>query len=142
MLYVSKRAIDLTKSVDMQDNVKRRLELQQEVGVLTPFVNGKSMSEMRKEKRQKRNVSIHKENCHLMLEDVAEENNIVSPSPTVVTQKNKRWYNNGLSEGGSVFSPSLYVNSFVEYVNFKRKEELKRLLTRRLIDGTSPTNEK
>ena len=139
---LSKSAIDLTKSVDMQDNVKRRLELQREVGELTPFVNGKSMSEMRKEKRQKRNVSIHKENCHLMLEDVAEENNIVSPSPTVVTQKNKRWYNNGLSEGGSVSSPSLSVNSLVEDINFKRKDELKKRLTRRLIDGTSPTNEK
>ena len=132
----------MTKNVDMQDNVKRRLELQQEVGVLTPFVNGKSMSEMRKEKRQKRNVSVHKENCHLMLEDVVEENNIVSPSPTVVTGENKRWYNNRLSERGSVCSPSLSVNLFVEDINFKRKEDLKKRLTHRLIDGTSPTNMK
>ena len=139
---LSKRAIDLTKTIDMQDNVKRRLGLQREVGVITPFVNGKSMSELRKEKRQKRNVSIHKENCHLMLTDVVEDNIIITHSPTIITEKNKRLYSNNLSEGGSATSPSLSVNSFAEDINLRRKEELKKRVTCRLIYGTSPTNEK
>ena len=47
-----------------------------------------------------------------------------------------------MSEGVSASSPSLSINSFVEDINLKRKEELKKRVTRRLIDGTSPTNEK
>ena len=126
----------------MQNNVKRHLELQREVRVVNSFINGKSMSELRKEKIQKRNVSVHKKNCHLMLTDGAEDNIIVTPSPTVITEKNKRWYNNNLSEGGSASSPLLSVNSFAEDINLRRKEELEKRVTYCLIDGTSPANEK
>ena len=86
----------------MQNNVKRHLELQREVRVVNSFINGKSMSELHKEKRQKRNFPVHKENYHLMLTDGVEDDIIVTPSPTVITEMNKRWYINNLLEGGSV----------------------------------------
>ena len=38
--FISRTAIEITKNTDIQDNFKLRLELQREVGVITPFVNG------------------------------------------------------------------------------------------------------
>ena len=38
--------IDITQNTEIQDNAKRQLELQRDVGLITPFVNGKSMSQL------------------------------------------------------------------------------------------------
>ena len=37
----------------MQENVKQRLELQGEIGNITPFINGKSMAQFQSEKKKK-----------------------------------------------------------------------------------------
>ena len=40
---ITKTAIDLTQNTAIHNITKRRLELQREVGLITPFVHGKSM---------------------------------------------------------------------------------------------------
>ena len=62
---ISRPANWITKNTDTQENVKRRLELQREVGVIPPFINGKIMPQLRKKKRRKLTSSIYEENCHL-----------------------------------------------------------------------------
>ena len=55
---VSKIAMDLTKDTLMQKNVKQRLVLQREIGNITSFVNGKSMSQLRSDKNKKEGVEL------------------------------------------------------------------------------------
>ena len=145
---IARTAIDMTKNTEIQGNVKRRLELQREVGVITPFVNGKSMSQLRKEKRKQRKTSIYEESCHLKHAAIEHDSSIVTPSYNDESPKNNRWYNNRLMDGDGVSSPPISVNSpqvstlsFTEDINLKRTTELKKKVLRRLIDNTSPTSE-
>ena len=143
---ITKTAIDLTQDSAMHNDVKCRLELQREVGVITPFVHGKNMSQLCKEKREKRKASVHEENCHLKPAAIEYDSSVVTP--LMESPKNKRWYNNSLMDGDSVSSPPLRVHSpqisailFQEDINLKRTGELKNKVIRRLIDNTSPTSE-
>ena len=49
---IAKIAIDLTKNALIQENVKQRLELQSDIGNITPFVNGKSKVQFRLDKKR------------------------------------------------------------------------------------------
>ena len=131
---IARTAMDMTQNTEMQDNVKRRLELQREVGVITPFVNGKSMSQLRTEKRQKRSKSIYEENCHLKPAAIEHNSSIVTVTPSYESPKNKRWYNNSLMDGDGVNSPPVRIDSsqissisFTEDINLKRTTELKKI---------------
>ena len=50
---ITKTEIDLMMNVLMQDNIKQRLELKREIGNITPFINGKNMSQLRLDKKKK-----------------------------------------------------------------------------------------
>ena len=50
---IPKIAIGLTKNVLMQDNFIQKLELQREIRNITPFINGKNMSQLRSDKKKK-----------------------------------------------------------------------------------------
>ena len=130
---IARTAIDMTKNTEIQGNVKRRLELQREVGVITPIVNGKSMSQLRKEKRKQRKTSIYEESCHLKPAAIEHDSSVVTPSYNDESPKNNRWYNNRLMDGDGVSSPPISVNSpqvstlsFTEDINLKRTTELKK----------------
>ena len=83
----------------MQDNINTRLELQRAVGPLTTYVEGKSVAELRREKRKKRRISHHKANYHLP-----------NTGTSIITHsmkgegKNVRWYNNNLGKDSDELS--------------------------------------
>ena len=130
----------------MRSEIKSRLELQREVGVITPFVHGKRMSQLRNTKREKRKASMHEYDYHLKPAAIKHDRSVVTPS--IESHKNKRWYIDSLMDGNSVVSPPLRIHSpqisaisFQEDINLKRTGELKNKVIRRLIDNTSPTSE-
>ena len=130
---ISRTVIGITKNTDIQENVKRRLELQREVGIIASFVNGKSMLQLRKEKRRKRTSSIYEKNCHLKPAAIEHNSSVVTSSYNDTPSTHIRWYNNSLIDGEILSSPPIRVNSpqvstlsFTEDLNLKRSNELKK----------------
>ena len=138
---LAKTTIDLTKNIGIQDNGKHHLELQREVGAISPYMNGKNIDTLRQEKRKKRHTSPCKENCHLKPSVVEQESNIVAPSCNDRPSKTKRWYDNSLGDEYSIILLTVSTLSFTEEITLKRIDKLKNKFLRRLINGTSPTSE-
>ena len=117
------------------------------MGVITPFVNGKCMSQLRKEKRIKCKTSIYKENCHLKPAAIETNGSVVTPSYNDELPKNNRWHNSSVIDGDSVSlppirvsSPQVSILSITEDIHLKRTTELKNKVLCGLIDNTSPTS--
>ena len=91
-------AEDLIQSVDLQDNVQMRNQLQLKIKLLQDLIktvrDGEIMAQLRSEHMNKRVKLIHKINSHLPLIDP----NFVSSSPPLGGKRNNCWYRNRLSE--------------------------------------------
>ena len=102
------------------------MELKREIGNISPFVNGKSMSQLRSDKKKKRKMSNYAENCYLKNEGVEEDNRMVTPSFSSKYPQNKRWYNKNLMDDNSVKSPSVSTLTYIKDIDSKRLSELKK----------------
>ena len=56
---ISKTAINLTKSTDLQENIQKRLEIQREVDPLQSSINGERINNYRAEKKQNRKFPLY-----------------------------------------------------------------------------------
>ena len=138
---MSMASVNLVQNVDDDNFYDNKISLQEQIGPLTNFVGGKSVAQIRKEKRKSRSPPSYIRDAHLPSNSIS---NIVSP-PSI---KNNRFYNNNLcspvnepSTLAIIQSPESSVSRDSDSSNSKTKV-LKRKIIRRLIDGSSPPTEK
>ena len=112
------------------------------MGPLTTYVEGKSIAQLRNEKKRKRTISPHKANCHLPIRNNA--GSIITPSAKKGRIDNFRWYNNDLEETDGSCSPvdrKLDYDNKIKNVEIKKSAIWDKAVMRRLIDNSSPSSE-
>ena len=135
-------ACDIMKNKKMQEDVKKRLELQRSMGPLTTYVEGKSIAQLRNEKKKRRTISPHKAHCHLPIRNVAER--IITPSAKKGRIDNCRWYNNNLHEADESCSPvdrKLAFENKSKNLEIDKSVILEKAVMRRLVDNSSPSSD-
>lgn len=135
-------ACDIMKNKKMQEDVKKRLELQRSMGPLTTYVEGKSIAQLRTEKKRRRMISPHKAHCHLPIRNEAER--IITPSAKKGRIDNCRWYNNNLHEADESCSPvdrKLAFEPKSKNLEIDKSVILEKAVMRRLVDNSSPSSD-
>ena len=153
---------DLSSSTTLSENISLRNHVQKEVGVLQDVLEGKSASQLRRQKIKKRKINNEKRlaaypnprskdfdlNRHAM---VVKNSNVVSP---IINNNDNRWYRNKLeyksyaeednnlsivTSGSNVSNLKSVISNDNERSN--AVDALRKRVIRRLIDVTSPSTE-
>ena len=153
---------DLSSLTTLSNNISLRNHVQKEVGVLQDVVEGKSASQLRRQKTKKRKINKEKRlaaypnseskdfdlNRHAM---VVKNSDVVSP---IINNNDSRWYRNNLQYKSyaeednnlSIVTSSSNVSNLKSVISNDNErsnavDALRKRVIKRLIDVTSPSTE-